>query len=97
MGPKCGSLARLIYASEGPVGIRRILGLLGLAKKHGAAQAEDACAMALETGAHSYRFVRRYLERNLTTQPALTQIDPLIRELREYRDLIQEMGKGEEG
>ena len=35
---------------------------------------------------HEYRFVRRYLER----QPQLTlrQVDPLIRELIQYRDLI---------
>ncbi len=97
VGPRCGDLARLIYAEQGQVGVRRILGLLGLAKKHGTAQTEDACALALETGAHSYRFVRRYLDRRKTTQPALTQIDPLIRELREYRDLIASMGKGEEG
>ena len=42
----------------------RILGVLSLAKKYGVASTDDACAMALETGACEYRFVRRYLERN---------------------------------
>ena len=34
----------------------------------------------------SYRFVRRYLERR--PQLTLRHVDPLIRELTEYRDLI---------
>jgi hypothetical protein len=33
-----------------------------------------------------YRFVRRYLERG--PQLTLRQVDPLIRELTEYRDFI---------
>lgn len=47
---------------------------------------EDACAAALELQVYEYRFIRRYLER----QPQLTlrQVDPLIRELTQYRDLI---------
>ena len=43
--------------------MRRILGVLSLAKKYGIASTDDACAMALETGACEYRFLRRYLER----------------------------------
>ena len=52
----------------------------------GVTAADDACAAALELEIHEYRFVRRYLER----QPQLTlrQVDPLIRELTQYRDLI---------
>ena len=37
-------------------------------------------------GVHEYRFVRRYLERG--PQLNLRQVDPLIRELVHYRDLI---------
>jgi len=37
-------------------------------------------------GVHEYRFVRRYLERG--PQLSLRQVDPLIRELVQYRDLI---------
>jgi hypothetical protein len=57
-----------------------------LAKKFGPNAVEDACAAALELRLYEYRFVRRYLER----QPQLTlrQVDPLIRELTQYRDLI---------
>jgi hypothetical protein len=37
-------------------------------------------------GVPDYRFVRRYLER--TPQLSLRQVDPLIRELVQYRNLI---------
>jgi transposase len=85
-GSHIGTLCNLIYSQLGEAGIRRILGVLSLAKKFGAAAAEDACAAALEIGVHEYRFVRRYLER--TPQLTLRQVDPLIRELVHYRDLI---------
>jgi hypothetical protein len=34
--------------------------------------------------------VRRYLERNPQAALSLKQVDPLIRELTQYRDLIQQ-------
>ena len=47
---------------------------------------EDAAKAALELRVPTYRFLRRYLER----RPPLTlrQVDPLIRQLTVYRDLI---------
>lgn len=54
----------------------------------------DACAAALEVGATNYyRFVRRYLERNAQLSLSLRQVDPLIRQLTLYRDLIQNKTK----
>jgi transposase len=85
-GTHIGTLCNLIYNQLGEVGIRRVLGVLSLAKKFGTAAVEDACAAALEMGVHEYRFVRRYLERG--PQLTLRQVDPLIRELVQYRDLI---------
>ena len=61
--------------------------MLSLIKKYGAAAVEDACATALDIGVAEHRFVRRYLER-AHPQMFLRQIDPLIRELTEYRDFI---------
>src|SRR2546429_384211 len=78
----------LIYQQQAQTGIRRILGVFSLIKKYGAAAVEDACAAALDIGVHEYRFVRRYLERRPHPQMFLRQIDPLIRELTEYRDFI---------
>jgi len=85
-GTHIGTLCNLIYHELGEPGVRRVLGLLSLAKKFGTAAVEDACAAALEMGVHEYRFVRRYLERG--PQLTLRQVDPLIRELVQYRDLI---------
>jgi hypothetical protein len=85
-GPHIGQLCEAIYRNEAELGIRRILGVLHLAKKHGVAAVDDACAAAMDLGVQTYRFVRRYLERR--PQPSLRHVDPLIRELTEYRDLI---------
>ena len=63
--------------------------LLSLCKKYGAAAVDDACAAALEMEVHEYRFVRRYLERKPQLPLSLRQVDPLIRQLTLYRDLIQ--------
>jgi len=57
--------------------LRFALGMLALAKKYGIASTDDACAMALETGAVEYRFARRYLERNPPLPFGLHQVDPL--------------------
>ena len=85
-GTQIGVLCVAIYQRQGEVGIRRMLGILSLAKKYGTVAVEDACAAALEIGVPEYRFVRRYLERG--PQLTLRQVDPLIRELTEYRDFI---------
>jgi transposase len=85
-GTHIGTLCNLIYNQLGEPGVRRVLGVLSLAKKFGTATVEQACAVALEVGVHELRFVRRYLERG--PQLTLRQVDPLIRELVQYRDLI---------
>jgi hypothetical protein len=68
--------------------VRRILGVLSLVKKHRPAVVQPACAAALELGVADYRFVRRYLERHAPAPLTLRQVDPLIRELTHYRDVI---------
>jgi transposase len=87
-GTHIGALCHQIYNRQGQLGARRIQGVLSLAKKYGTAATENACAAALEMGVPEYRFVRRYLER--TPQLSLRQVDPLIRELVQYRDLINQ-------
>jgi len=44
-------------------------------------------------GVPEYRFVRRYLERCPQAPLSLQQVDPLIRELVQYRDLINHRTK----
>jgi hypothetical protein len=86
VGSHVGAFCNEIYRHQGEAGIRRILGVLSLARKFGASAADDACSAALELRVYEYRFVRRYLERR--PQLTLKQVDPLIRQLTLYRDLI---------
>ena len=89
-GSHIGALCQAIHGEHGEMGVRRILGVLGLVKKFGVAAVEQACTTALEVGVHEYRFVRRFLERCPAVPLTLHQVDPLIRELIHYRDLIQQ-------
>ena len=88
-GPHVGALCQAMHRTQGQMAVRRILGVLALAKKYGIVSTDNACALALETGACEYRFVRRYLEHNPQLPLSLRQVDPLIRQLTAYRDLIE--------
>jgi transposase len=88
-GQHVGAVCEHIHRHEGEPGVRRILGVLSLAKKHGAPTVDVAAKTALDLGAPSYRFMRRWLERRPPAPLTLRQIDPLIRHLSLYRDLIQ--------
>jgi Mu transposase, C-terminal domain len=88
VGPSAGAIADHMHRHEGAGSVRRILGLLALAKKHGPAVVEEAAKAALDLAVPTYRFVRRYLERRPPVPLTLRQVDPLIRQLTLYRDLI---------
>jgi len=90
IGAHIGTLAGQMYQRDGQLSIRRISGLTALARKHGAALANDACAAAWDSGlpANPYRFVRHGLERK--TPLTLRQVDPIIRQLTLYRDFIHQ-------
>jgi transposase len=88
-GPHIGELCHALHRQQGELAVRRILGVLSLSRKYGTAAVENACAAALEMGVREYRFVRRYLERKLPMPLSLRQVDPLIRQLTLYRDIIQ--------
>jgi transposase len=89
VGAHVGQLATTLHAEDPLRAVRRIQGLLALARKHGAPAVERACGVALDLGSASYQFVRRYLERHPPTPLTLRQVDPLIRQLTLYRDLLQ--------
>jgi transposase len=88
VGPSTGAIADHIHGHDGAVGVRRILGLLALAKQHGPAVVEHAAKAAVDLGVPTYRFVRHYLDRRPPVPLTLRQVDPLIRQLTLYRDLI---------
>ena len=88
VGPSVSTICDHIHRHDGEAGVRRVLGVLALAKKHGPAVVEDAATAALDLGVPTYRFLRRYLERRPPVPLTLRQVDPLIRQLTLYRDLI---------
>ena len=85
-----------IHAIKDEGGVRAILGVISLAKKHGADPVNEACKVAIDVGVPTYRFIRRWIERHRPDQAALRQIDPLIRELTNYRDLFNQMTENQE-
>jgi transposase len=87
-GPHLHTVCASIHDHEGAAGVRRILGVLALAKKYGPVVADEAAKTALELQVPTYRFIRRYLERRPRAPLTLKQVDPLIRQLTLYRDLI---------
>lgn len=95
-GANIGALCHAIHQRQAELGVRRILGVLSLVKKYGCAATDEACALALEMRVPEYRFVRRCLERGPQAPLSLRQVDPLIRELVQYRDLIQQRTQSEE-
>ena len=89
-GRHIGSVCEQIHHAEGEAGVRRILGVLALARKYGVASVENAAEAALEMGAPSYRFLRNYLRQRPSVPLTLRQVDPLIRQLTLYRELIDQ-------
>jgi transposase len=93
-GVAIGAVCRQIHAQGTAHSVRQILGVLALAKKHGVAGVEEAATTALEIGVPTYRFLRKYVERRPPV--TLRQIDPLIRQLSLYRDLVTQKTGGSE-
>jgi len=92
-GPHIGQFCQILHERQGEPAIRRIQGVLSLHRKYGVARVDEACSAALDLDAYDWRFVKRYLERQSPLQLSLQQVDPLIRELTQYRDLIEERTK----
>jgi len=89
VGKQIAAVCQGMYDRDGQAAVRRILGMLSLTKKYGASRVDDACAAILELGLCDYHQVRRYLERQPQFPLSLRQVDPLIRQLTLYRDVIE--------
>jgi hypothetical protein len=85
LGPNIGELcAALAAVDHEEFAVRRAL--FRSAERDGADHVDAACKAALQAGAPTYRCVRAWLDHH---QPlGLKQIDPLIRELTAYRDVV---------
>jgi len=92
-GLSIGTFCQTLFEINGQMAVRRIQGVMAMAKRYGVASTEEACKLALEMGAYQYQFVRRYLDKHGALMNALKQADPIIRQLDLYRDLIAERTK----
>lgn len=92
-GECIGLFSKALHERQSETAVRRIQGLLSFVKKYGVARVEEACALAVEMEAFDFGFVKRYLKRKVEPPVSLLQVDPLIRQLTLYRDLIAERTK----
>ncbi len=96
VGDHVATLAAHLHRKHGDEDvIRKLQGVRSLVKKYGAASVDEASAAVLELGLHDYRSLRRYLERRPPAPLSLAQVDPLIRQLTHYRDLIEQKTQGD--
>jgi transposase len=92
LGQPTGQWSRGVLERKGPIGLRSIMGLVGLAQQHPFKAINDACASALSRGAWRLRDVKALLEQRqceIQTHLAFAQSHPLIRNLAEYGLFIQ--------
>jgi len=89
IGPKAGEWAKTMIGERGIEGVRVLLGLIALSRKHGSQEIDDACGLALSHSAFKLRTVRQLMERR-TEQEQLDFLSehPLIRDLAEYGELV---------
>jgi hypothetical protein len=94
IGTSAGEWARSILQERGIHGIRVLIGLVSLAKRHMPQAVEKACCVAQSHGAHRLRDIRNLLKRS-SQEPAsmqeqfeFVQEHPLIRSLSDYSELI---------
>jgi transposase len=95
-GNNIGTLCATMHRRDGESAVRRIQGVLSLVRRYGETVVDEVCATALEVGVVEYRFVRRCLDHQAAPPLTLKQIDPLIRELSHYRDLINHRTQGDQ-
>ena len=88
VGTLCNILAQEAEVEQAR---REIRGVLQFARRHGSGPLIKACSAALDFGVPTYRFIRNYIKHHPGAPLSLRQIDPLIRELTSYRDVINEL------
>jgi transposase len=92
LGAPCGAWAQAMLHHKGPLGLRSIMGLLGLTDQHSFKSLNEACATALARGAWRLRDVKGLLEQRqheVQTHLSFAQTHPLIRNLAEYGLFIE--------
>jgi transposase len=92
LGEPCGAWAQSVLERKGPIGLRSVMGLVGLSNNYSFKALNQACESALSRGAIRLRDVRALLDqrqREVQTQLDFARSHPLIRNLAEYGLYIQ--------
>ena len=93
-GASCATFARTLVANDGALAARSLYGLLAFIRRHGAAEVERACGIAVRLCAFKLRFVRRCLETTSAPQ-ALTENHPIIEAIATYSAHFDTLTQGE--
>ena len=90
IGSHTGVWAAQMVHQRGIEGVRVLMGLLSLAKRHHADCIEQACELASTHGAYRLRTVRELIKRQGDRQERFEFIDehPIIRSLSDYGELV---------
>ena len=91
LGTHIGAWSRAMAEQRGPQGIRVLMGLQQLTRKHAPALIDAACRQALEQGAYRLKDIRGLLDQP-SAQEGFSFLDehPLIRDLQEYGDFFEQ-------
>jgi hypothetical protein len=91
IGPQSGRWAEAMLQERGIQGVRVLMGLLSLSKRHPDDAIEQACQTACTHGAYRLRIVRELIKRQAPKQEQFEFMDthPIIRSLSEYGELVR--------
>ena len=90
IGPQAGRWAEQMIHQRGIQGVRVLMGLLSLARRHRSEQIEQACQVALTHGAYRLRTIRELIKRQGQRQEQFEFVEehPIIRSLSDYGELV---------
>ncbi len=91
IGPQTARWAEAMVQQRGIEGLRVLMGLLALSRRHSCEQIERACGVAASHGAYRLRTIRELIGRQGQGQEQFEFIEehPIIRSLAEYGQVVQ--------
>lgn len=90
IGPQAGRWAEAMLKERGIPGVRVLLGLLALARKHSSLTVDAACELALGHGAFRLRALRALIKKPAQQQALDFMTEhPIIRNLHDYGTLVK--------
>ena len=89
LGPQTGRWAANLLKERGIQGMRTLVGLLAMTRRHQGRSIEEACRLAVTHGAYRLKAIRRLMERG-SEQEQIAFIDehPLIRNMSVYGQMV---------